>query len=308
MSDNKAEAGWYPDPHDASQQRYYDGAQWTDHYAPAAGAAPAEAWDNPLAGAATSSGGGLSDIGNMMGSAWAALMKRVGSLIGLTIAMGVIGAILLAIVVGVTAASGSGGLAILLAIVMGLLIFALYAAYQLIVARIFLAEHQGVTLPIADAWNQIKGRIVPFIATVIGIGILCMIALGILGAILGLIHPALLILLLPAIAFMWVKLSFLPAAAAASSSGSIFETSTAVSNGRFWPILWRLLALAAVAIVWSIIMQVITAAVSGSTALLVIISIISMVGSLLASLFIAAGTSKIFLETGGKTDVRTVQI
>jgi hypothetical protein len=30
-------AGWYPDPSGSSQQRYWDGTQWTEHYAPAAG-------------------------------------------------------------------------------------------------------------------------------------------------------------------------------------------------------------------------------------------------------------------------------
>jgi hypothetical protein len=27
-------AGWYPDPNDGAQQRYFDGSQWTYHYAP----------------------------------------------------------------------------------------------------------------------------------------------------------------------------------------------------------------------------------------------------------------------------------
>jgi hypothetical protein len=30
-------AGWYPDPSGSGQQRYWDGSQWTEHYAPAAG-------------------------------------------------------------------------------------------------------------------------------------------------------------------------------------------------------------------------------------------------------------------------------
>jgi hypothetical protein len=29
-----APANWYPDPHDASQLRYWDGQQWTEHRAP----------------------------------------------------------------------------------------------------------------------------------------------------------------------------------------------------------------------------------------------------------------------------------
>jgi Protein of unknown function (DUF2510) len=35
-------AGWYPDPEDAAQQRYWDGAQWTEHVAPAT--APEAGW------------------------------------------------------------------------------------------------------------------------------------------------------------------------------------------------------------------------------------------------------------------------
>ncbi len=37
MSDTP-QAGWYPDPEDSTQQRYWDGQQWTDHRAPLSGA------------------------------------------------------------------------------------------------------------------------------------------------------------------------------------------------------------------------------------------------------------------------------
>lgn len=36
-------ADWYDDPTDATRLRYWDGAAWTDHYAPKPGAAPAAA-------------------------------------------------------------------------------------------------------------------------------------------------------------------------------------------------------------------------------------------------------------------------
>jgi hypothetical protein len=33
-------AGWYPDPSGSGQQRYWDGSQWTEYYAPGAQSAP----------------------------------------------------------------------------------------------------------------------------------------------------------------------------------------------------------------------------------------------------------------------------
>uniref|UniRef100_UPI0033B55AD9 DUF2510 domain-containing protein n=1 Tax=uncultured Dubosiella sp. TaxID=1937011 RepID=UPI0033B55AD9 len=43
-----AEAGWYPDPMgDAMKLRYWDGAAWTDHYAPAQPQAAATATPQP---------------------------------------------------------------------------------------------------------------------------------------------------------------------------------------------------------------------------------------------------------------------
>lgn len=48
MSDTPA-AGWYPDPEDATQQRYWDGTQWTEHRAPLSGG-PAASAQPPAAG------------------------------------------------------------------------------------------------------------------------------------------------------------------------------------------------------------------------------------------------------------------
>jgi hypothetical protein len=40
MSDAQAPAGWFPDPEDPAQLRYWDGTAWTEHRHPAEPAAP----------------------------------------------------------------------------------------------------------------------------------------------------------------------------------------------------------------------------------------------------------------------------
>lgn len=59
---NTPPAGWYPDPEQAEQQRYWDGTQWTEHRAPGAGtsapAAEAEATDPAASWGAAAPGSG----------------------------------------------------------------------------------------------------------------------------------------------------------------------------------------------------------------------------------------------------------
>lgn len=47
MSGTSTPAGWYPDPSNPAQQRYWDGAAWTDATAPAAPAAPQPSYGAP---------------------------------------------------------------------------------------------------------------------------------------------------------------------------------------------------------------------------------------------------------------------
>lgn len=58
MSDTP-QAGWYPDPEDSTQQRYWDGQQWTDHRAPLSGGEqPASSTPSYEAGQQPAWGGG----------------------------------------------------------------------------------------------------------------------------------------------------------------------------------------------------------------------------------------------------------
>lgn len=49
MSDTQTPAGWYPDPEDPAQLRYWDGAVWTDHRHPVDPVAPAPATETQAA-------------------------------------------------------------------------------------------------------------------------------------------------------------------------------------------------------------------------------------------------------------------
>jgi uncharacterized Tic20 family protein len=43
-------AGWYPDPQNPSQQRYWDGSRWTENSQPASGQGPSMQKQDPLGG------------------------------------------------------------------------------------------------------------------------------------------------------------------------------------------------------------------------------------------------------------------
>lgn len=70
MTQAQPPAGWYPDPQDATQQRYWDGTAWTGHTA-AAGAASAAPQGDAAAGAAIPTAGAPSwqvPVGGGMGA------------------------------------------------------------------------------------------------------------------------------------------------------------------------------------------------------------------------------------------------
>ncbi|HVT65939.1 MAG TPA: DUF2510 domain-containing protein [Mycobacteriales bacterium] len=52
MTQGQPPAGWYPDPQDATQQRYWDGSAWTGHTAAAGAAAVGAPTGDPAAAAA----------------------------------------------------------------------------------------------------------------------------------------------------------------------------------------------------------------------------------------------------------------
>jgi len=246
----------------------------------------------------------LSGIGPMMTAAWSVLKKRMGSLIGLTIGAVVFAAVIIAILIALMLATDNGSVVFVLALGALAVGIAVYAAHQLVVARIFLAEHLGTTLSVGEAWTQTKGRIVGLVATLIGVAIMTALGLFILGAILGGDPQLLTWLSYPLVAMLWVKLGFVAIAAASTSSGSILQPSLDVSKGQFWAILLRIVCLAAVGVIWSLLTQQIAGAIADNTVVQFVLLGVSAIGSLLASLFLAAGATRIYLETGGRTNIR----
>ncbi|WP_291380095.1 DUF2510 domain-containing protein [Demequina sp.] len=84
-------AGWYDDG--SGRQRYWDGAQWTEHFAPAA-PVPSAPLSGPAVPSATTAGYGAEHYGALGSQAPATSAPRKKSRVGLYIGLGV-GALLL---------------------------------------------------------------------------------------------------------------------------------------------------------------------------------------------------------------------
>ena len=81
MTSPQTPAGWYPDPDGSQQQRYWDGSQWTQHYAaPAAGGAPAAGY--PAAPATNFAGPSTGPVEPAPSTWWAVPALAVLALIG----------------------------------------------------------------------------------------------------------------------------------------------------------------------------------------------------------------------------------
>lgn len=322
MSQNLPPAGWYPDPHDQNQNRYFDGAQWTDNYLPkAAGPAP-ESWHVQRPDAPGTSTGqiGFTSIGNLLGDSWTAMIKRIGPLVALALAPLVVyfGGFVVIVLIGLAtifdagfnpSSLGSSVAALIAAVlIFMILLVVVVAATQLITARILLGQHRGIRLGIGDAWRQVKGRMLSYIGVLIAIGVAFVFAYVIFAvvAITSGFEPLLVavsfLLLGPLLIFVFVKLAFISVAAAADRSAGIVSASSIVSQGRFWSVLGRLIVIVLAPVVVLLLLQLLSFGLR-SNALSAIVLLVGLVVNLLAGIFYAAGASKIYLESGGSTDL-----
>ncbi|MEM7339548.1 MAG: DUF2510 domain-containing protein [Actinomycetota bacterium] len=273
--------GWYPDPNQPDQLRYWDGATWTDHTTPAAPslqdqppyqAPPAPGAVPPYAAtAAPPPPSGLGDIGEWLGGTFKVLISRVVPLIILMVVVPVVGLMALAVVFSLFASSleynriteSFDGFRPELLVVAGVvgLVFALVS----IVA--WLAAYHQLYYGHADRNPSLRDSLQTALSRLprtIGWGLLLvLIFLVVYAVIIGLIVAlavgaggdaaiALVVLLvvvgflaaIPLAFWLYVRLGFLGAALAVAPRGTNpISASWSFSQGRFWPTLGRLLLL-----------------------------------------------------------------
>ena len=86
-------AGWYPDPEDPSQQRYWDGYAWTEHRTPSAPSAPSDpsappAWSGGYGGTPGSYGSAPGYAGPPSESSGRAVTSLILGIVGLVTCLG----------------------------------------------------------------------------------------------------------------------------------------------------------------------------------------------------------------------------
>ncbi len=238
-SDGTASAGWYPDPHEPGQLRYYDGREWTDNY---------------------HREGELSDFGAWIRNTFGVLRDHWVAAFGLSIILSTIGTVVL--VIGFR--FGLGDLAIVdeelvnvsgTRLVVGGVILVVAALWQAIgylaLNRYMQRAHQQTNPTIAEAFVRGLRRLPKLIGWYIAL-VAALVVVVVVVSILFVVHPILGLLgvvgLIVLAVYALVKLAFFFAALAAVPDGVGPVTASAeVSVGRFWPILGRVLFVAVVA-------------------------------------------------------------
>ncbi len=255
------EAGWYQDPHNPNQQRYWDGQTWTEHTHDAPFTIPTA--PQPDYGA-----GYVNDIGDWLGRSFKVLFANAAPvfillLIGLI--PGILSFYLIAQAVdGVSFSlddatfSGVSGAAIVFGI-LGVLVAAIASvAIGLAQSHLLHRGHLGLATSVGQSlvaglkgtprylgWSIAIGLSV--IAVLIG-GILVIVLGGLVhGALAALLGIALFVAAVIGMIWLWVKASFLNVSSAVAPSGtSALRESFDRSTGRFWPMFGRLLILAVI--------------------------------------------------------------
>lgn len=257
------EAGWYQDPHNPNQQRYWDGQTWTEHTHDAPFSIPSA--PQPDYGP-----GHVNDIGDWLGRSFKVLFANAAPvfillLIGLI--PGMLSFYLIAQAIdGVSLSlddatfSGVSGSAIVFGIA-GILVSAIASvAIGLAQSHLLHRSHLGLSTSVGGSLIAgLRGtpRYVGW-SIVIGLAAVAVFIGGVLVVVLGgFIHGAVAVLLgialffaaIAGLVWLWVKASFLNVSCAVGPPGqSALRESFDRSVGRFWPVFGRLLILGLIGI------------------------------------------------------------
>ena len=253
------EAGWYQDPHNPNQQRYWDGQTWTEHTHDAP-------FHIPSAPQPDHGPGHVNDIGDWLSRSFKVLFANampVFILLLIGLIPGILSFYLIAQAIdGVSVSlddgtfTGLSGGAVTLGIA-GVLVAAIASvAIGLAQSHLLHRGHLGLATSVGPSLVAgLKGtpRYLGW-SIVIGLAAIAVFVGGILLIVLGgLVDPILAVLLgvvvvvglIAGMVWLWVKSSFLNVSSAVGPSGqSALRESFERSAGRFWPVFGRLLILA----------------------------------------------------------------
>jgi hypothetical protein len=279
-SDPSALPGWYPDPYDPSQLRYWDGAVWTESVSP--GSPPAAGPWAP--GPADPSG--LGDVGVWLGDTFRSMVSHAVPLAVLLLIVPLAGTSLVLVLARAAVADvrifDSGRIEgfdlanLLPAVAMSVLVGLVSASCWLAAYHLMVGGHAGGQPSVVDSLAEGLKRLplailwwlVHVVAWLVGVGLVF--AVPVVLAVL--VDPRLFLLvfplgllMVPLVVWIWVRLTFVtPALAAEQPWPNPVSASWRLTADRFWAVLGRVLLLTVLlwglSFVGQIVLQVVSLA------------------------------------------------
>lgn len=239
--DDLPEAGWYPDPYEPSRVRYWDGEEWTDHYAP----------PPPEYGS-----GRFGDIGTWLGNSFRAIgadglpvlaFAFVWTVVVTTIFWIFMRWAFVDLVYDNEEIDGEW-FTVTWRFIVGLVVAILAEGISFLVLNRFMQRsHMGADPSLGEAMSHAMTRLGAWVRATILIGLGIAVAATVYAVVVALVPDLFLLLTLLLIAFaLWafVKLMFVAATIVAAPPGTPpIRTSANVSKGKFWAVLGRVVLL-----------------------------------------------------------------
>ena len=286
-------AGWFTDPDDGSQHRYWDGYAWTEHRSPRGGA-PVPGASTAAMAAVTGSGGGLRGPGRLIGDAFA-LTRRQWKPIAAAVGVGFAGQVAAVLLLFVALASIlirlfaelfnqaddasfhlDFAVSSVAPVVLGVMImWAAAAVMRAAVSHIIVEDLAGRPVSASSALAHGSGRALRVAGLDVQIGLLAGAAMLIVALPSSLV-PLLAIVLYPAwmaaFAYASVVTPLAYTAVSVSAGEPPLRHAFSLVQGHFWGLLGRLLlvnvvAFGGVVAAWMVLFA--GAAVTGSVVVLV---------------------------------------